>query len=142
LTASAFEEEREMILAEGCDDFVRKPFREAEIFQVLARHLDIRFMYQAEGEHGGEAASERTSISKEGQTALSADALAHLAPTWLAQLESAAAQADADVVLNLLEQIQAQDPQLSASLRRLVHDFRFDIIVELTHSEAEASPVH
>jgi CheY-like chemotaxis protein len=28
LTASAFEEDREMILSGGCDDFVRKPFRE------------------------------------------------------------------------------------------------------------------
>ena len=42
LTASAFEEDREDLLRAGCDDFVHKPFRETTIFEVLARHLDVR----------------------------------------------------------------------------------------------------
>jgi CheY-like chemotaxis protein len=44
LTASAFEEEREVVLVAGCDDLVRKPFREGEIFDVLHRHLGVRFI--------------------------------------------------------------------------------------------------
>ncbi|MCP4713714.1 MAG: response regulator, partial [Deltaproteobacteria bacterium] len=39
VTAVSFEKERRTALAAGCDDFVRKPFREAEIFDVLRRHL-------------------------------------------------------------------------------------------------------
>jgi len=46
LTAHAFEEEKEVILAAGCDDFVRKPFREAEIFEVMARHLGVRYVFE------------------------------------------------------------------------------------------------
>ncbi|MEJ2747617.1 MAG: PAS domain S-box protein, partial [Anaerolineae bacterium] len=46
LTASAFEEDRATILAAGCDDFVRKPFRERDIFNVLHRHLGVRFIYE------------------------------------------------------------------------------------------------
>ena len=46
LTASAFEKDREMVLDEGCDDFVRKPFREDEICEVLAKHLEVRFVYE------------------------------------------------------------------------------------------------
>ncbi len=38
LTASAFEEDREQIMLEGCDDFVRKPFRKDEIYDMLAKH--------------------------------------------------------------------------------------------------------
>ena len=44
LTASAFEEKRGEILAAGCDEFVRKPFREEEIFAMMARSLSATFM--------------------------------------------------------------------------------------------------
>ena len=37
LTAHAFEEERKKILAAGCDDFIRKPFHEKEIFNAMER---------------------------------------------------------------------------------------------------------
>ena len=52
LTAHAFEEEKEVILAAGCDDLVRKPFQEAEIFETMPRYLGIRYVYEEEKEHG------------------------------------------------------------------------------------------
>ena len=48
VTASAFEQERKAILDSGCDDFVTKPFSEATIFDVTARHLNVRYEYQEE----------------------------------------------------------------------------------------------
>ena len=45
LTASAFEESRSVILAVGCDDFVRKPFREKAIFEKMAQHLGVQYVY-------------------------------------------------------------------------------------------------
>lgn len=47
LTASAFEEQRQQILSAGCDDFVRKPFRVAEVLEKLAKHLGVRYLYSA-----------------------------------------------------------------------------------------------
>ena len=40
LTASAFEEQRQMMLASGCDDFVRKPFKRDELLSKIQQHLD------------------------------------------------------------------------------------------------------
>jgi CheY-like chemotaxis protein len=48
LSASSFEEERTVALAEGCDDFLRKPFREVEIFEMMHKHLGVRFVYEEE----------------------------------------------------------------------------------------------
>lgn len=45
LTASAFEQDRERVMQVGCDDFLAKPFREADLFDKLAYHLDIEFIY-------------------------------------------------------------------------------------------------
>ena len=44
LTASALEEDRALILSEGCDDYVRKPFREDELFTALEKHLGVKFV--------------------------------------------------------------------------------------------------
>lgn len=46
LTASAFTKERDEIMAAGMDDFIRKPYRPEEIFDCMARHLGIRFLYE------------------------------------------------------------------------------------------------
>ncbi|MFM7577683.1 MAG: response regulator, partial [Microcystaceae cyanobacterium] len=45
LTASAFEEDRALVLSAGCDDFLRKPFREETLWQKMAEHLGIQFCY-------------------------------------------------------------------------------------------------
>jgi signal transduction histidine kinase/CheY-like chemotaxis protein len=44
---SLFPSEREEMLAAGVHDFVRKPFRPDEIFDCMARHLDLRYEYAA-----------------------------------------------------------------------------------------------
>jgi DNA-binding response OmpR family regulator len=46
LTASSFEDERADILASGCDDFLRKPFEEDELFELMQKHLGLSFIYQ------------------------------------------------------------------------------------------------
>jgi CheY-like chemotaxis protein len=46
LSASVLAPEREQALAAGLDDFLRKPWRREEIFDCLARHLGVRFVYR------------------------------------------------------------------------------------------------
>jgi CheY-like chemotaxis protein len=45
VTASAFSDQREQVLAAGLDDFLRKPHRPEEIFECMARHLGVRYLY-------------------------------------------------------------------------------------------------
>ncbi len=47
-TASAFEEDRQKILETGCDDFIRKPFREEDIINILTHHLQARFIQRGQ----------------------------------------------------------------------------------------------
>jgi signal transduction histidine kinase/CheY-like chemotaxis protein/HPt (histidine-containing phosphotransfer) domain-containing protein len=55
VTASAFDHEREAILAAGFDDVVAKPFADTTIFAKLDEHLGVRFDYE---ERGAEAADD------------------------------------------------------------------------------------
>jgi CheY-like chemotaxis protein len=82
LTANAFEENRQEILAIGCDDFVRKPFKEAEILQVIQKHLGGRYQY-----------AQPPSQNETKTTQFDAQ-LAALPPALLADLRQAAAHFD------------------------------------------------
>jgi len=46
LTASVLEEERAVVVSAGCDDFLRKPFREDDIFKMMEQHLGVRYVYE------------------------------------------------------------------------------------------------
>jgi hypothetical protein len=117
-----------MILSEGCDDFLRKPFREEEIYDKLAKHLGVRFVYE-----GAEEGGKEEKVAEDGLTAASLTAaLAVLSADWLAELHQAAVQADVDLALDLIEQIREQDASLADALVSLVRGFRFDTIMTLT----------
>ncbi len=132
LTASAFEEDRAMILSAGCDDFVRKPFREPEIFDALEKHLGARFIYQDLGV--------TPPAPTPPELALTPDIMQMLPAAWRHELHAAAMQADADLVLELIEAIRAENGAMAEVLTELVHNFRFDVILELTQALEEAAP--
>jgi len=46
LTASVLEEEKVIVLSAGCDDFIRKPFKENMIFEALTKHLGVTYIYE------------------------------------------------------------------------------------------------
>jgi signal transduction histidine kinase/CheY-like chemotaxis protein len=45
LSASNFGEARAVVFSVGCDDFIHKPFREADIFDALHKHIGVRYVY-------------------------------------------------------------------------------------------------
>ncbi len=133
LTASAFDEDRVEILARGCDDFVRKPFRESEIFDKLELHLGVRFVYE-------DSVKRAPSKDPDTQRIRTLKSLVNDAPAdWIAALHQAAAQADADLVLELVAEIQAGHELLAEGLTALVSNFRFDTIMALSKKAGEGA---
>ena len=45
LTASAFDEDRNDALSQGCDGFIHKPVRESQIFEALQQQLGVQFLF-------------------------------------------------------------------------------------------------
>ncbi len=126
LTASAFEEDRKIILSEGINDFIRKPFKEHEIFDVLSKHLGSRFVYAEEHSHDTSALG---SLGPDA-SAMAAE-LAKLPDEMLSQLRQAAAAADGEKINLLIHQIQPLNSQVKTALEGLVAQYRFDLILGL-----------
>lgn len=128
LSASVFEQEQAAILSAGCDDFVRKPFQEHVIFDKMAEHLGIEYLYEAD------SSDER---GLEGKGNLTSNNLLVMPPEWIAQMHSAAMQARAKAILELIEQIPKQHGMLADGLICLVDSFRFDEIQSLAEPEEQ-----
>jgi CheY-like chemotaxis protein len=122
LTATAFEEDREQILLEGCDDFVRKPFRVDEIYAMLAKHLGVRFLYAEE--------PAPTPPAGPGEPAY-ALSLAALPADWLADLQQATVRADLNLILRLADQVREQDAALAEHLADLARNYEYKQILTL-----------
>jgi CheY-like chemotaxis protein len=134
LTASVFEEQRAEVLAGGCDDFIRKPFREHEIFDALHRHLGVRFIYEAITP----APDVVMSVSPEDMRA----AVETLPAAWTADLYQAIVALDADQMLALIETVRSQTPHLADTLAQWVHNFEYKKLMALVAPETAPDATH
>ena len=51
VTASAFDDSRQQVMAAGVDAYLRKPFNVEELFEVLGKCLDLRYVFAEEAEN-------------------------------------------------------------------------------------------
>ncbi len=125
LTASAFDEKRSLILSAGCDDFVRKPFQDAEIFEKMATYLGVRYLYSQPPTTAFTSASATT-------LALTIESLTTMPTGWISQLHAAAMQADEGLILSLIEQIPKSQAALRQVLGDLINKLQFEQVIERT----------
>jgi two-component system sensor histidine kinase/response regulator len=142
LTASAFEEDQSKVLSAGCNDFVRKPFREEVLLEKIAQHLGVRYLYEesvASEENREEHLSGKTiqgeSITVNGQDIYSIQSLVfHLSQMpgeWVENLNRAAFKCLDHEILRLVEYIPEEHAPLANSLRDWADNFLFDRVITL-----------
>ncbi len=132
LTAFAFEEHRQMTLDAGCDDYVRKPFRESEVLEKMAQHLGVRYRYEGEDT----AATSTDSMAGMAGAAIAPEdigsQMAAMPHDWLTEVHEASTQLDRELVSDLIAQISETHGNLAERLKSWVTSFRFDKITDHT----------
>jgi signal transduction histidine kinase/CheY-like chemotaxis protein len=126
LTASTLEEEKAVVLSAGCDDFVRKPFAEAEIFEKMTDRIGVRYTY-ADPNLDSTTESEKTEL-------LTAEALAKMSGEWLIQLSESAALINNQQIAELLSQIPEEHQTLATAIQQQIDEFNFDRIMNLAQA--------
>jgi PAS domain S-box-containing protein len=127
LSASTLEEERAVAPSVGCDDFIRKPFRQEDIFNAMNKHLGVRYVYE-------ESTSLADAIPSEARALTQAD-LAALPADWLANLHQATLDGHIKRVQILIEQIRPQHEFLAKALLDLANQYQFEQLLTLTQLE-------
>ncbi|MDM8554573.1 ATP-binding protein [Desulfococcaceae bacterium HSG7] len=124
VSANAYEEERAVAISKGCDDFLRKPFRETAVFDLMTRHSDIRFVYENEKTNSETQRAER-------KKTLTPESLASLPDDVFGEFRKAALIADLAAAMRLCERIRSEDKPLADALAELVSNFQFDTLQKL-----------
>jgi CheY-like chemotaxis protein len=123
LSASIIDADRINAIAAGCDDFLHKPFHEHEVFDLLHKHLGVRFVYE---ETGSRVAGSTVAV----KDVVTPEALAELPADVLNALHEAVNSLDIKATHGIIDQIRRPHAALAEALERLVKVYRFDTIQE------------
>ena len=133
LTASAFQEERDKILAVGGDGVINKPFQESNLFATIAKYFPLDYVYAATDSTIA-SATEPELLSDCQITAL----LAQTTSDWLNHLHSATLELDRELILESIARLDKEFVDLSHTLSVWLDDFKFELIancIEAARSE-------
>jgi CheY-like chemotaxis protein/anti-sigma regulatory factor (Ser/Thr protein kinase) len=125
LTASVFSEQLQDFLNAGANDIISKPYRETEIFDCMAKHLGVCYIYQ-------EPMNEQLSLSEP----LTSERLTQLPEELLNALQYAITSLDIEQSLSVIESIKAIDAPLADTLSQYINQFDFEAIAKLFSGKA------
>ena len=122
VTASAYDEMRQSVMASGAEDFIAKPFHIDEVLEKIQKFIDVEYIYEEKsGQSGGPGpAGARQEASIEG-----------LPRELLHQLHRATLAADMDQLDRLVVLAGEHDRGAAFTLRKLADDFRYEALAAL-----------
>jgi len=124
VTASAFEEDRQRILAAGADDYLSKPFKDEELFETIGRLAGVDYLYE-ETEIFDKMLPEADDLSEIRR-------LVALLPAGFAdRVRDAVEGADIDLLNELAEETAADQPVLAQRIREMAARYEYDALIEL-----------
>ncbi len=121
VTASAMDDNRQELMEVGADDFVGKPFREAELFQKIHALVGVEYDY----------ADDPTAAAREDAAELTRESLAGWPRDLIEPMREAVITADLDQLLAIIQEVEARDPRIAQGLRRLAEQFEYQKLLDL-----------
>jgi CheY-like chemotaxis protein len=122
VTAQAFEEDRRQALDAGCNGFIRKPYKEYEVYDALSSHLGVVFEY-------GPPTTTETALNSADEPTVDLQSV-ELPPQLITELRTAALLLDVQHVNACVDKITSHDRVIGKHLQQLSDKFRFDKILE------------
>lgn len=117
VTASSMEEEKAVILSAGCDGYLRKPLKEADLFLLLTQHLGVEFEYE--------------DISDSHQLLGGVNLIKALPSDIKQELEEAIRNLDAEQIKHIVDKIQVRNANVALSVTQLTNRFDYEQLLEL-----------
>lgn len=133
LTVSAFEEDRQLLLAAGCNDFIHKPFREEVLLSKVSEHIGVRYIYDEPLDSDSD--NRIQNATEDSAFILDAESFQFMPPDWVVRVYNAACQCSDDMILELIEEIPPENAPFAKALMELANNFQFETVMALTQQE-------
>ncbi|MEW6265435.1 MAG: PAS domain S-box protein [Thermodesulfobacteriota bacterium] len=124
VTASAFEEDKQRIIASGADDYLSKPFKEEELFEKIGRLTGADYQYEEAG------VMEKASARAE-DLAPTHRLVAALPPDLVDRMRQAVESADLDLLNDLVGKWAADHPALAKQTREMAARYEYETLIAL-----------
>jgi len=126
LTAGVMEDTGSASLSRVFDDWVYKPFREAEVFDKIEKHRGVQFVYQPS------ASSAVKADNRQDKPALTPADLSILPADWLKEFFQTMEKGRSAQLLNLIDQIRPEHADLARALAEMVRIHQYEKLIPLT----------
>jgi PAS domain S-box-containing protein len=124
LTASILEMDREKVTESGMTGYIRKPFKEYELFSVMEEKLGKIFTYSDQA-----VSKKKMKITDEEQ--ISTKAINALPKELIENLITATTNAQFDMLLEFIDKVAQYSPETAVKLRSMANNFQYDALLKL-----------
>lgn len=121
LTASAFDEEKTRAKAVGVEGYIRKPFREEELFDMIANFLKIEYIYESEDDDLLNSETDDSFL----------DSINNIPSAIIKKLKTNIKTADIEGFIDTVERIEFIEPKLTKYLLKLADSYDYAKIEEI-----------
>ncbi|MCD6460731.1 cache domain-containing protein [bacterium] len=122
LTAHALQEEKNDILASGFDDFLSKPYKINKIFEILKKHLNIKYIYN------DESAQE---ISAQEITEINIEEFKKLPKDLISRLRQAVLELDTALTVSLINKVGSKNKNVANIFKAYAEKFDYSSLLQL-----------
>ncbi|MEN6327748.1 MAG: PAS domain S-box protein [Syntrophomonas sp.] len=134
ISASVMDGNGERAVHAGADSFLRKPFRESELFEEIHKFCTIDYIYEPDKKAREE---ERKTPTATGKTAADTYNLDHIPQTLLKAVQEAVENGDMQSITALIAEIATIDEKLAEHLLNLADNYDYNSIMRLFQQDAK-----
>ena len=132
VSASVFEQDREEAFRASADDFIAKPFREAVLFEMIGKLLDVEYVFS------DKAGPAKLPPGAAVMSAMTAEVLSALPEESINKMRDAVTNADFDLMMELVGGVEDHNILVAQELRSLIERFEYTELLELLQTGRNA----
>jgi PAS domain S-box-containing protein len=124
VTASVFEDNEKEVWATGVDGFLRKPFRQAELFEVIERVLPVKYIFEEEKDIN----DRNTGLT------ITREDIGKLPPELIQEMLRAVEQGEMVRLRELIKKVELIDNSIANGLHTLAKHYDYQKLTDLLKS--------
>ncbi|MBC8061273.1 MAG: PAS domain S-box protein [Clostridiaceae bacterium] len=120
VTSSVFENEKNKIINSGVSGYLARPFKEKQLFEVIAACIDIKYIYE----------NEKLVITVN-KHKFDTELMKKLSSELVGKMKEATINGDSDKLFELIDEVFQLTPEIGAELKELANNYKYDELLIL-----------